>query len=78
MSITRRALMIAGGVAGGGLVLGVATMGAWIATYDRRAEQREQLAERGAKRGHAGRTKVIEAVRRVALNARKCKKWVKF
>ena len=49
MSITRRALMIAGGVAGGGLVLGVATMGAWIATYDRRAEQREQLAERGAK-----------------------------
>ena len=49
MSITRRALMIAGGVAGGGLVLGVATMGAWIATYDRRAEQREQLAERGTK-----------------------------
>ena len=28
--------------------------------------------------GHEGRTKVIEAVRRVALNARKCKKWVKF
>lgn len=35
--------------AGVGLVLGVATMGAWLATYDRRAEQREQLAERGTK-----------------------------
>ncbi|HCH66157.1 MAG TPA: hypothetical protein DFR83_25365, partial [Deltaproteobacteria bacterium] len=49
MSITRRALMVAGGVAGGGLMLGVTTMGAWIAAYDRRSEQREALAIRGAK-----------------------------
>lgn len=49
MSITRRALLITGGVVGGGLVLGVATAGAFLTSFDRRAMQRDELPSSTAK-----------------------------
>jgi len=49
VSFTRRAFVIGGSLAGGGMVVGVTTIGAWMSSYDRRSVQAEHLPEGGAK-----------------------------
>ncbi|MEO1268693.1 MAG: molybdopterin cofactor-binding domain-containing protein [Myxococcota bacterium] len=45
MKITRRGLLISGGIVGGGLLLGVVGIGGVVATYDQRSRQRSGLPE---------------------------------
>ena len=49
MKITRRGLLISGGLAGGGMLLGVAGIGAWISSYNQAELQREELEVQGAR-----------------------------
>ncbi len=49
MPISRRSFLVAGGVAGGGLVLGTVGIGAYAAAFDRRALQKEVLEKGGVK-----------------------------
>lgn len=46
MRITRRGLLVAGGVAGGGLVLGTVGLGAYAASFDRLELQRAAMGDR--------------------------------
>ena len=41
MKVTRRKFLIAGGIAGGGLLLGIVGVGGWIGSFDRRELQRD-------------------------------------
>lgn len=45
MKISRRTLLVTGGLTGGGLLLGVIGMGGWVRSFDRRDTQREGLPE---------------------------------
>ena len=49
MKITRRKIIIAGGVAGGGLLLGVVGLGGYITAFDQRKMQREAIPDVGHK-----------------------------
>ncbi len=52
MKITRRALLISGGIAGGGLLLGMVGLGGYVSTYDRREQQRSALPGKGKLLSH--------------------------
>jgi len=45
MKIDRRALLLAGGIVGGGLLVGALGVGTWVGTFDRRNAQRRSLDE---------------------------------